>query len=49
MKAKSNLSDKDQVSFMLDCSKTNIFDHFNQNIIKIVIKYLTARFGNSLL
>ena len=46
-----NLSDKDQVSFMLYGSKTNTSENFNQNIIKIVIKYLkeTGRFENSLL
>ena len=46
-----NLSDKDQVSFMLYGSKTNTSENFNQNIIKILIKYLkeTGRFENSLL
>ena len=46
-----NLSDKDQVSFMLYGSKTNTSENFNQNIIKIIIKYLkeTGRFENSLL
>ena len=46
-----NLSDKDQVSFMLYGSKTNATENVNQNIIKIIIKYLkkTGRFGNSLL
>ena len=41
-----NLSDKDQVSFMLYGSKTNTSENFNQNIIKIIIKYLkeTGRF-----
>ena len=45
------LSDKDQVSFMLYGSKTNTSENFNQNIIKIIIKYLkeTGRFENSLL
>ena len=40
------LSDKDQVSFMLYGSKTNTSENFNQNITKIVIKYLkkTGRF-----
>ena len=32
-----NLSDKDQVSFMLCGSKTNTSENFNQNIIKIII------------
>ena len=46
-----NLSDKDQVSFMLYGSKTNTSENFNQNIIKIIIKYLkeTGRFENFLL
>ena len=46
-----NLSGKDQVSFMLYGSKTNTSENFNQNIIKIIIKYLkkTGRFENSLL
>ena len=46
-----NLSDKDEVSFMLYSSKTNTSENFNQNIIKLVIKYLkeTGRFENSLL
>ena len=35
-----NLSDKDQVSFMLYGSKTNTSENFNQNIIKIIIMYL---------
>ena len=35
-----NLSGKDQVSFMLYHSKTNNYENFNHNIIKIVIKYL---------
>ena len=45
-----NLSDKDQVSFMLYGSKTITLENFNQNIIKITIKYLqkTGRFENSL-
>ena len=34
-----NLSDKDQVSFMLYGSKTKTSENFNQNIIKIIIKY----------
>ena len=37
---RGNLSGKDQVSFMLYHSKTNNYENFNQNIIKIVIKYL---------
>ena len=46
-----NLSDKDQASFMLYGSKTNTSENFNQNIIKIIIKYLkkTVRLENSLL
>ena len=42
------LSDKDQVSFMLYGSKTNT-TNFNQNTVKIVIKYIkkTGRFNNS--
>ena len=46
-----NLSGKDQVSFMLYGSKTNTSENFNQNIIKIIIKYYkkTYRFDNSLL
>ena len=46
-----NLSDKDQVSFILYGSKTNTSENFNQNIIKIIIKYLkkTVRLENSLL
>ena len=46
-----NLSGKDQVLFMLNGSKTNTSKNFNQNVIKIVIKYLkeTGRFDNSLL
>ena len=46
-----NSSDKDQVSFMLYGSKTNATENVNQNIIKIIIKYLkkTGRLGNSLL
>ena len=45
-----NLSDKDQVSFMVHGSKTNTSEEFNQNIIKFIIKYLrkTGRFENSL-
>ena len=35
-----NFSDKDQVSFMLYCSKRHTCENFDQNIIKIVIKYL---------
>ena len=31
---------KDQVSFMLYVSKTNTSENLNQNIIKILIKYL---------
>ena len=34
-----NLSDKDQVSFLLYGSKTNTSENFNQNIIKVIIKY----------
>ena len=46
-----NLSDKDQVSFMLCGSKTYTSENFNQNITKIIIKYFkeTGRFENSLL
>ena len=46
-----NLSDKDQVLFMLYGSKTITSENFNQNIIKITIKYLkkTDRFENLLL
>ena len=46
-----NLSDKDQVSFILYGSKTNTSENFNENIIKIIIKYLkkTVRLENSLL
>ena len=46
-----NSSDKDQVSFILYGSKTNTSENFNQNIIKIIIKYLkkTVRLENSLL
>ena len=46
-----NLSDKDEVSFMLYGSKTNTSENFNQNIIKIIVKYLkeTGRLENSLL
>ena len=45
-----NLSGEDQVSFLLHVSKTNTSENFNQNIIKIVIKYLKkfGRFNNSL-
>ena len=35
-----NLGDKDQISFMLYGSKANTSENFNQNIIKIIIKYL---------
>ena len=35
-----NLSNKEQVSFMLHGSKTNTSENFNQNIIKIIIMYL---------
>ena len=44
-----NLSDKDQVSFMLYGSKTITSENFNQNVIKTIIKHLkkTGRFENS--
>ena len=43
-----NLNGKEQVSFMLCGSKTNTSENFNQDINKIVIKYLkkTGRFAN---
>ena len=46
-----NLSDKDQVSFMLYNSKIITSENSNQNIIKTIIKYLkeTGHFENSLL
>ena len=46
-----NLSEENQVSFMLYGSKTNTSENFTQNIIKIKIKYLkkTGRFENSLI
>ena len=41
-----NLSGKRQVSFLLYSSKANTSENFNQNIIKIIIKYIkkTGRF-----
>ena len=44
-----NLSDKDQVSFMLYGPKTNTSENVNQNITKIIIKHLkeTGCFENS--
>ena len=46
-----NLNVKDHVLFLLHSSKTNSSENFNQNNIKIIIKYLkkTGRFDNSLL
>ena len=42
-----NLSGKDQVSFMLYDSKTNISENVNQNIIKIIIIYLKKESAKS--